>query len=213
MQAPLKVLLVAALVAGSAMASHLIFTQLDRYARLALLWIWLPLATIAVLMVWRTHWRGAALAVALVATALLWHWSATVDFRPGLLFMLQYLGIYGALCALFAATLRAGRGPLVTRLTRGVHGQLPPEITRYTRQVTVAWVLFFAVMAAVGTGLYAFAPVQWWSLHINFFTPFLIGVMFVLEYLVRRLSFPNFQHVTFMTAVKAFRQDFNRRDE
>jgi uncharacterized membrane protein len=57
---------------------------------------------------------------------------------------------------------------------------------RYTRQVTAAWGCFFLANMAVTLLLYAFAPLNVWSLFVNFCALPLMGLMFAVEYAVRR---------------------------
>src|SRR3954462_401099 len=78
----------------------------------------------------------------------------------------------------FARTLRAGRESLITRLARRVHGSLPPEMTAFTRRVTVAWCVFFASQLVASALVFALAPFQRWPMFINPTTPPLIVVMF-----------------------------------
>lgn len=211
MSTVLKVLPLAAAFLLYALASHLLVTQVERYARLAILWIWLPLALAGVLMAWRTALRWIVLAALVGATLGIWHWTASVTIDPGLIFMIQYLAIQTGLAGFFGSTLRRGHQPLVTRLARAVHGHLPPEIERYTRSVTLVWTLFFVMLGVVASLLYVAASTQWWSVWVNFLTPLAIGAMFGVEYIVRRRSFPNFEHVTFMTAFRAFQNDLDQR--
>jgi uncharacterized membrane protein len=67
-----------------------------------------------------------------------------------------------------------------------VHGPLGPAELRYTRQVTAAWTWFFIANMAVTVLLYAFAPLNLWSLFVNFCALPLIGLMFAVEYAIRR---------------------------
>jgi uncharacterized membrane protein len=126
--------------------------------------------------------------------------------------MIQYVAIQAGLAGFFGMTLRPGHTSLVTRLARAVHGELPAEIERYTRKVTIAWTLFFVMLGSVASMLYWKGATQWWSVWVNFLTPLLVGTLFVVEYLVRRTSFPDFQHSSFMTAVKAFQNDLGERN-
>ena len=91
----------------------------------------------------------------------------------------------------FARTLRAGDEALVTRLARRVHGSLAPRLAVYTRRVTVAWAMFFAAQVAVSIVLFAFAPLELWSMYVNLLNVPLIALMFAAEHLYRRLRFPD----------------------
>lgn len=113
---------------------------------------------------------------------------------------------------LFGRTLGAGREPLVTRLARRVHGELPPPIERYTRSVTTVWAAFFAIMAAVAIALYALASREAWSAFVNLLTIPCVATLFVVEYAVRRIRFPNFQHVSILEGARAFERAFVARE-
>lgn len=100
--------------------------------------------------------------------------------------------------ALFAGSLRAEQVPLVTRVAQAVEGPLEPEMRVYTRHVTVLWTLVLAALTAAEAGLAAFAPLPVWSLFSNFVNYVLVGLVFVLEYLYRRLRFPDHNHLGFI---------------
>ena len=116
-----------------------------------------------------------------------------------------HITVYLLLLWFFARTLRAGSEPLATRIARHQHGALPAEIERYTRQVTWAWCIFFAIMAGASALLFAFAPLAAWSWFANVLNIPLLILMFVAEYAVRLLRFPAFSHASFFTAIHAFR--------
>lgn len=146
-------------------------------------------------------WAGlAAVAAAVLLAALAWRAAPAVN----LLYPVPSVIVYGALTWLFGRTLAPGREALVTRLARRVHGTLPDEITAYTRQLTWAWCLLFAAMALASLLLFAFAPLQAWSLFVNVLTFPLIAGMFVVEYAYRLLRYRTFSHVSLLTAVRAF---------
>jgi uncharacterized membrane protein len=92
-----------------------------------------------------------------------------------------------------------------------LHGELPPPIARYTRAVTAAWVLFFAAMAATAVLLYVFAPRAAWSAFVNLLTLPCVAAMFGVEYMVRRLRYPWFEHASLLAGARAFQRSFARR--
>ncbi|MGM3275316.1 hypothetical protein [Ralstonia sp. 24A2] len=107
---------------------------------------------------------------------------------------------------LFGRTLAAGREPLCTRFAAIVHGTLTPRITRYSRQVTVAWTLFFLATAAVSTVLFAMASIVTWSTFANYVSLPLVGVMFAAEYLCRRIVLRGEPRSSLFDAMRAYRQ-------
>jgi uncharacterized membrane protein len=133
---------------------------------------------------------GTALLLATLAGA----WLAARDTDLGLYF--APIATWLALLALFARTLLPGREPLVARLARICHdAPLPPDMARYARNVTIAWCLFFALVAgALALGA-ALLPLEAWSLAANLGAAPLVALMFAAEYAVRLRRFPGFPHV------------------
>jgi uncharacterized membrane protein len=94
-------------------------------------------------------------------------------------------GIYGGLLLTFGLTLRPGHEPLVTAMARTLHGDLPDELTLYTRYVTIAWCCFFGAQLATSITLFCFTPLVVWSSFVNIFDIPLVVAMFSAEYLCR----------------------------
>jgi uncharacterized membrane protein len=112
--------------------------------------------------------------------------------------------IYGSLALMFAKTLTKGQIPLITQLATKIEGTLPPAIANYTRQVTVAWAIFFALNVIVSIALYYFVSFAAWSLFSNVYsTPLLIG-MFALEFLYRKTRYRQYKTASFADGMKAF---------
>lgn len=123
------------------------------------------------------------------------------------MYLLQHAGIHAALGAAFAATLRVGQVPMITKVALRVHGgQMPEAKHAYTRHVTVAWVVYFVAMVLVSLGLYAWAPWAWWSAFANLVTPVALVLMLVGEWRLRYWLHPEFERVPIATAMRAFRQ-------
>jgi uncharacterized membrane protein len=107
----------------------------------------------------------------------------------------------------FARTLRAGSEPLITRLARRVHGSLAPEMTAFTRRVTLAWCVFFAGQVAVSALLFTLAPLEAWSTFINLINFPLIVLMFVGEYLYRAIRYPDHPRASIARVLRAYAED------
>lgn len=129
----------------------------------------------------------------------------SVELHSNWIFWIEHAGTLLIVCSLFARSLAPGREPLCTFIARLIHGSLAPEIQRYTRQITLAWAIFAGLMSATSTVLFFATPLATWSAFANFFTGPLIILMFVVEYGVRRVLFPDFQHVSILVAVRAVR--------
>lgn len=153
-----------------------------------------PLWGVAVLFAWRARHRALALAAcALVALAIPLAWR-DLESHFAWVYLIQQAGSYAALAVLFGRSLGSGREPLCSRFAALVHGPLAPEIAHYTRRVTQAWTLFFVAVTLALVIVYAAAPLPVWSAFANFGTLPLVGLMFVVEYAVRRRALPNLPH-------------------
>ncbi len=115
--------------------------------------------------------------------------------------------IYLSLLWLFGRTLWYGNEPLVTRLARRVHGTLPPKLAAYTRRVTIAWCVFFTAQMAGSALLFAFAPLEIWSLFINVLNVPLLVLMFSGEYGYRLIRHRDFPPASFFDGIQAFSND------
>jgi uncharacterized membrane protein len=163
-----------------------------------------PALTALALVALRTRrfaWLALAGGIGLAAAALIALRAPSLT----LLYPLPSVSIYLLLLWAFGRTLAPGREALVTGLARHVHGTLPPEIEAYTRRVNWAWCLFFAGMTLTSVLLFAFAPLETWSLFANLLTLPLIVLMFVGEYAYRVSRYRDFAHVSLLTAVRVFR--------
>jgi uncharacterized membrane protein len=149
-----------------------------------------PMLTLGVVLLWR--WSGALIAVLAAAAAafLLQHFWPLFTENFSIVYLLQQCGFYAIMAFTFGRTLLKGRVPLCTQFADKVHGPLTALELRYTRGVTVAWVIFFLLNMVVTYVLFEFAPLRIWSLFVNFFSLPLILLMFVAEYAVRRRVLP-----------------------
>ena len=168
---------------------------------------------------WRGHRRSGllwiALALGLLALLPLGLAALPMELLPALLPALA--------AALFGASLRRGREPLVTRFVRLSEGDtalIDAATAHYTRAVTVAWTLLLAALAAIALllallavphGLLAMTgvaspwplPQSWWSLWSNAIAYAVLGTAFVLEYALRRRLLPQAPRRGFMAFARA----------
>ena len=130
------------------------------------------------------------LAAALGALLLYDNWPI-LEKNFSVVYLLQECGMYGLLAAGFGRSLRAGEVALCTRLADKLHGPLNAAEILYTRRVTLAWTLFFALMGLTVALLYVTAPRPIWSAFVNFLATPLILAMFAAEYVVRGHVLPH----------------------
>ncbi|MEQ1440500.1 hypothetical protein AAG565_14165 [Fontimonas sp. SYSU GA230001] len=113
------------------------------------------------------------------------------------------LAIPAALAALFGASLRDGREPLISRIARIERGgMLAPDLAVYTRQLTQLWTAAFVLMFVLALALIALGEIQWWSLLTNVLNYVAIGLLFALEYGYRRWRFPQHPHRGFLDHIR-----------
>lgn len=170
-----------------------------------------PLLAIAGAFAWRSPHRFAMLALLLAGTVLLGLLWSTLAHNVGWLYFVQHVGTNALLGIGFGRTLFAGRRPMCTQIAAVVHGAVSPALARYTRQVTVAWTLFFAAMASLSVVLFAFGSLEAWSTFANLLTMPLVALMFVAEYLVRLKLLPE-DRSSILDAVRAYRSRSAKRD-
>jgi len=125
-------------------------------------------------------------------------WAAWINFG-------QHVGFNSLMGLVFGRTLLPGREPLVTGLARLIHEHMTPVLLRYTRQVTVAWTLFFLGSAALSVLLFLWAPIEAWSVFANILSLPLVALMFVVENEVRKRVLPPEDRVSILATFRAFR--------
>ena len=168
-----------------------------------------PLLVVSAMWAWNAGHRLLAVAgtlgVVLLGGVLLGLQGAGGQGVPSRwLYLAQHAGVHLALGVWFGATLRAGAEPLVTALARRIH-ELTPAMERYSRNVTLAWTLYFVGMAAASLVLFALGEFAHWSLLANILTPILTVAFFVGEYLLRYWLHPEFERVSLQRALQAYR--------
>jgi uncharacterized membrane protein len=143
------------------------------------------------------------LATALGALLLYDNWPI-LEKNFSVVYLLQECGMYGLLAVGFGRSLRTGEVALCTRLADKLHGPLNAAEIRYSRRVTLAWTLFFALMGATIVVLYVTAPRAVWSAFVNFLATPLILSMFAAEYVVRGRVLPHTERRGVWATVRVF---------
>lgn len=144
-------------------------------------WLALSLVLIGALRLGRgmnRAWLGialGALALAALSGALNQGWP--LRWYPVL--------VNASLLALFGFSLRRGP-PMVERLARLKEPLLPDYAVAYTRQVTVAWCVFFAANGTVAAATVVFGDERAWALYNGLIAYVLMGLMAMGEYVLRR---------------------------
>jgi len=157
-----------------------------------------------ILVGWQTRWRIATLALCAAACVALWLHSEVIGRNLGFVYFIQTTCTNAALALFFGRSLAPGREPLCTHFARMMRGELEPRVEHYTRQVTVAWTLFFVAMMLVSIVLYVLAPITVWSAFANLLMMPLVALMFVLEYAIRIRRFPHLPHKPILESLRAY---------
>lgn len=163
-----------------------------------------PILILVFSIVWRAPYRNLMLTLlAIGCMALFFAWRV-VSHHYSHIYWIEHVGTQIFLFLMFARSLMQGREPVCTYFARILKGQTTPEIEQYTRQITIAWVIFFGAMAATSTVLFYCTSLAVWSIFANFLTLPLTAVMFIVEYAARRYLHPNEEHVHILAVVKAY---------
>ena len=166
----------------------------------------LPIAAALAIASRRGPYRHAARLGLVAFFGLLAAWWPQVRGNVAFLYLIQHLEINLALAAFFGCSLSGPGDALVTRLARLAEGpDLSALKVRYTRQVTVAWTVFFVANAAVSALLYALAPAAVWSVYANILNGPIIALMFLGEHLCRRFVLPPHEQPSFAAVIRAWR--------
>lgn len=165
-----------------------------------------PVVTAVVLALWSLpmRWLGALGVLALVGLLVaVWPW---LTGRVALLFFVEQTGVYLLMAVVFGRTLRGPGESLVTQMARRVHGGvLSDKQFVYTRKVTLTWCLFFMAMALGSALLFVLAPTAVWSVFANLLGGPLIALMFVGEFVWRRVALPDEARATMADAIRAWK--------
>ena len=164
-----------------------------------------PSLAILLWLAWRSPRRLLMLALCAAVGVLLAVFWGALQRNFNWVYFLQHVGTNVMLAAVFGGTLVGGRKALVTRLAEIVHGaQLAPHVLRYTRQVTLAWTLFFLAVSLVSSGLFCCASMEAWSVFANFLSFPLVLLMFAVEYAVRLRKLPDLERYGILEGARAF---------
>lgn len=179
---------------------------------LSLLLALAPLVVLVLFAAWGSSYRYPMLALVVIGTGTLGLLLGELIVRNYMWFyLIQHAGYNAGLAILFGRTLIGGQTALVTRFAAIVHDEMPPELIRYTRQVTFAWTLFFSGVTLISIGLFIFAPVEDWSLFANILYMPLLTLMFISEYLVRLRLLPHIRHVGLIDTLRSSSRYFREK--
>lgn len=164
-----------------------------------------PMLLAAALGAWQGQQRWLALLLLGLAAALAACAALNLPLPMPLLYLGQHVVVHAMLGLWFASTLRDGARPLISVMAAQLHGTLSPALARYTRNVTRAWVAYFAAMVLLSLLLFATAPFEAWATFANLLTPLALATMFIGERGLRYRLHPEFERTSLADAVRAYR--------
>ncbi|MES2579576.1 MAG: hypothetical protein V4552_03445 [Pseudomonadota bacterium] len=164
-----------------------------------------PIFLLVITYAWKAKSRLASISSLLIFSVTSWLLWSFVKHHIGLVFWMLDVGLMLALLMTFGQTLLSDRKPLCVHFAEIINGgSLPPEHENYARKVTVAWVVFFAMIILASTLLFFLAPLVIWSFFVNFLTLPLVALMFIGEFMLRRRLLSNLPTGHVLDAVRAY---------
>ncbi len=195
-------------VVGAAYLTFNHFLTIDEHPNLLMLVVGVaPMTVLAVLSAWHSRMRWPALLALATLALLVSLYLEELRNHVNWLYFMQHVGAMSLLAITFGTTL--GRGDADALCSRVTRMLLPspadPVYMRYTWKVTLIWTIYFISSAALSIGLFFFGPLAVWSFFANLLTPVTVGLMFLVEYLVRVRVLPDREHYSIAQIVRAYR--------
>lgn len=127
-----------------------------------------------------------------------------------LLAYLPPLAAFSFMAWFFGKTLQPGIEPLITRVARQEHPDLPVPLLRYTRALTRLWFACFLTLLALALVLAPLLALATWSRWVQALGYLLPCVLFLGEYVYRLRRFATMRHasipVVIANSVRVIRQ-------
>jgi uncharacterized membrane protein len=82
--------------------------------------------------------------------------------------------------------------PLIEHFARMVKSDLSGPEQEHCRRWTAIWGYYLLVLAAFGLVLAKYASLAVWTIYVGIVTYVLVGVLFAVEYVVRKLQFRDY---------------------
>ncbi len=82
--------------------------------------------------------------------------------------------------------------PLIEHFARMIKADLSAPEQAHCRSWTAVWGVYLLVLAAIGLVLAGFATLTVWTVYVGIVSYALVGVLFIIEYVVRKISFRDY---------------------
>ena len=111
------------------------------------------------------------------------------------------LAAFAFMAFFFYRTLRPGSEPLITRVARLEHPDLPADMARHARMLTWAWALCFALLFVVALVLAPLLQLDVWSRWVHGLGYIVPGALFLGEHAYRHVRFRERQHGSLLVLI------------
>ena len=111
------------------------------------------------------------------------------------------LAAFAFMAFFFYRTLRPGSEPLITRVARMEHPDLPPDMARHARMLTWAWSFCFVLLFVVALVLAPLLQLAVWSRWVHGLGYVIPGVLFLGEYAYRHYRFRERHHGSLLVLI------------
>ena len=111
------------------------------------------------------------------------------------------LAAFAFMTFFFYRTLRPGVEPLITRVARMEHPDLPPDMARHARMLTWAWSLCFVLLFVVALLLAPLLTLDLWSRWVHALGYIVPGALFLGEHAYRHFRFRERQHGSLLVLI------------
>ena len=122
--------------------------------------------------------------------------SRQITYFPPLL-------IHFFLFLFFSSSVISDNTPIITRFARLISGDLSAATEDYTRKASIAWSIFMFLLFCEAVIIAYIAPIETWSLFVNFINYLFLMLMFVAEFMVRRIVLKDENQTSFLSFVKS----------
>jgi len=134
------------------------------------------------------HAAGAVAGLLLAGACL--YWSDSISF----VVYAPPLAAFAFMAFFFHRTLRRGAEPLITRVARTEHPDMPLEMARYTRTLTRTWSLCFVFLFLAALLLAPLLTLDSWSRWVQGLGYLVPAALFLGEYAYRHHRFREHRH-------------------
>lgn len=111
------------------------------------------------------------------------------------------LAAFAFMALFFYRTLRPGSEPLITRVARMEHPDLPADMARHARMLTWAWSLCFVLLFVVALVLAPLLQLEVWSRWVHGLGYVIPGALFLGEYAYRHYRFREQHHGSLLVLI------------